>query len=93
MSRPRLLSIAVCFGIGLALGQSIPEAQALSCATNEQVYLTLSSIDGDGDVSVEEAFWLGEAFMESYEGTIDFRVTNPDGQSQWNYLSGPEVGS
>jgi hypothetical protein len=55
--------IGVCFIFGLLIAPTIRPAQACSCLTDGYWDLELESIDGDGDDSVEAAFWEGEAIL------------------------------
>lgn len=73
--RSASIIIGVCFIFGLLIAPTIRPAQACSCLTDGYWILELETIDGDGDRSVEEAFWEDEVrlsetdfvFRESFD--------------------------
>ena len=58
--RNSLLTIALCFGLGLGLASTVRSAHACSCVEVSGWTLTLEQISGS-DPAAEEAFWSSEA--------------------------------
>ncbi|MEZ4451968.1 MAG: hypothetical protein R3B09_21070 [Nannocystaceae bacterium] len=66
MSRRRaILTLGLCFGIGLGLAPTLPQAQACSCLSEPFWKLSLASIEGDGDRSVEETYWESAMWLDA----------------------------
>jgi hypothetical protein len=58
-----LMTLALCFGLGLGLAPTLRTAHACSCDDNASWQLELEQITGDGDPAVEAAFWPAEASL------------------------------
>jgi hypothetical protein len=80
MSPPHaLLTLALCFGLGLGLAPTIRSAHACSCIDTASWRLARAAIIGDGDPVAEEAFWAAEAALED-EGTPSLYLAVEQGQ-------------
>ncbi|MCA9718278.1 MAG: hypothetical protein H6713_26800 [Myxococcales bacterium] len=64
--------VAICFVLGLGLTRTIRPARACSCTDEAFWKLELTSIDGDGDRVVEEAYWEQEMWLS--EGRTSFNL-------------------
>jgi hypothetical protein len=63
MSLPKtLLTVALCFGIGLGLAPTIRSAHACSCVDTAYWRLALEEISDDS--LVEQDFWSAEASLQ-----------------------------
>jgi hypothetical protein len=60
-----LMTLALCFGLGLGLSPTLRAAHACSCADTDSWHLELEPITGDGEVAVEAAFWPGTAYFSA----------------------------
>lgn len=69
MTMPKaLLTIALCFGLGLGLAPNLRVAHACSCLDEDFWRLELEQISGDGELSLEQEFWTTDAWL--YEGYL-----------------------
>ncbi|MCA9692691.1 MAG: hypothetical protein KC636_24035 [Myxococcales bacterium] len=71
-------STGLCFGLGLGLAGSERSAHACECEL-PRVEATLVSVDGDGDLAAEQAFWGAQMTIE--DSGVDVRTTFDDGRS------------
>lgn len=72
-----LLTVGLCFGLGLGFAPTLRLAHACSCLDVPYWDLGLESIIGDGDLGVEEAFWLEEALLMELH-TLTLYVVDQD---------------
>lgn len=59
--RNTLLTLALCFGLGLGFAKTIRFAHASSCIDQGYWRLALEKITGQDDAGAEAAYWTAEA--------------------------------
>ena len=75
-----VLTLGLCFGLGLGFAPSLRSAHACSCLDSASWRLALETITGDGDPSGEEAFWPEEASLADDEPpTLYLAVSSTEG--------------
>jgi hypothetical protein len=66
MFRQAILTVGVCFGIGLSLAPLISMAHAYKC-DGSQLTLELDSIEGDADSTIEDEFWANTGWLTGFD--------------------------
>ena len=66
MDKRLVLTVSLCFGVGLGLAPTLPVAHAWKC-TVPYLTLELETIEGDADPDAEQAFWSRDASIDDFE--------------------------
>jgi hypothetical protein len=79
-----ILTVGLCFGLGLGLARALPVAHASKCDV-PTLKLELDAIEGDTDPTVEQNFWTSRAALTNADAddpTLHLTLDGPGALTQ-----------